>query len=1000
LEELRAGDPPQIGPYLLLGRLGAGGMGQVFQGRSPGGRLVAVKVIRDELAGDPGFRARFVREVAAARRVSGLFTAPVVDADPTASLPWLVTGFVNGPSLAEAVNEHGALPVASVLALAAGLAEGLDAVHAAGVVHRDLKPSNVLLAADGPRVIDFGISRAVDATHLTRTGVVIGSPAFMSPEQVEGSAVGPTSDVFSLGSVLVFAATGEGPFGQGAPTALLYRVVHGTPRLDRLPDPVRPLVERCMVKDPRQRPTAAQFLAELRAAYPSAADLADWLPASILSAGASSRLAAAGYVPEPAAGAPGQSWPAGRGPGRLASVTPNGYPSGLSAPDATLASTLTESVVHHRPGSATLAEQQGADVVRSAPVGPDASLVPAAAVGVASSGPGWPAGKGGSPVPPAGAARTAAGKRRRRRRWAVCGIAAVVVLSAVGLGLAVVPKHSTALPSLRSATRPRTLAAPCRTSGPVNGQTRIIAWKPAQDPVECVGYSDSGFVFTNHALGEDPQQTLQDERLQFDQQQVFQLNQRADQAFKNGEAEFSLVYFAGITAGADENYDSGQAEELEGLMVAQEYALRGPGPVFKVIIANGGSKMQDAVPVARTIIALAARDSGLLGVVGLDRSIQQVKQAIGLFNASEIPVVATTLTADGIGGTYPHDDRYYFQLPPSNSNEADLILHYIQEIVPQYFKQSRQKYNSAGQIQAQKILIFEPSANPGDLYTNTLVADLKREAPLFKGLPTLPTPQVTQQLGSQLCGAATVDIYAGRHDRPPVGNGQFASFLQLIEDDCHNGQKPFIIADDGVSRFIADPAARDQSGLGEPAISYVTEGISVLNTRSECLHTATAAAAAQASVEPFSSFCTIYAAIVQKLFNLPKVQGSGLNFLWTGERVGLAFDTAELFIDAESNYQGSHPGGEIGRTEIPGQFISDPSLQGVTGTIGFTASQHIANLPLAVVRIKISPPTATPTCGYLGQGQAFSAGLGTGPCPDGSDLRVSQRHLVGEVRPG
>ncbi len=159
MEELRAGDPPQVGPYLLLGRLGAGGMGRVFLGRSPGGRLVAVKVIRAELAEDPGFRARFAREVAAARRVSGVFTAAVVDADPTAPLPWLVTGFVNGLSLAEAVDEHGALPVASVLALAAGLAEGLGAVHAAGVVHRDLKPSNVLLAADGPRVIDFGISQ-------------------------------------------------------------------------------------------------------------------------------------------------------------------------------------------------------------------------------------------------------------------------------------------------------------------------------------------------------------------------------------------------------------------------------------------------------------------------------------------------------------------------------------------------------------------------------------------------------------------------------------------------------------------------------------------------------------------------------------------------------------------------------------------------------------------------------------------------------------------------
>ena len=287
MEELQAGDPPQIGPYLLLGRLGAGGMGQVFLGRSPGGRLVAVKVIRAGLAGDPGFRARFAREVAAARRVSGVFTAPVVDADLTAPLPWLVTGFVSGLSLAEAVDKHGALPVDSVLALAAGLAEGLGAVHAAGVVHRDLKPSNVLLAADGPRVIDFGISRAVDATQMTQTGAVIGSPAFMSPEQVEGVAVGPASDVFSLGAVLAFAATGEGPFGHGAPTALMYRVVHGTPRLDRLPGPVRPLVERCLAKDPGQRPTAAQFLAELTAAHPSAADLNDWLPGPILSAAAS-----------------------------------------------------------------------------------------------------------------------------------------------------------------------------------------------------------------------------------------------------------------------------------------------------------------------------------------------------------------------------------------------------------------------------------------------------------------------------------------------------------------------------------------------------------------------------------------------------------------------------------------------------------------------------------------------------------------------------------------
>ena len=445
----------------------------------------------------------------------------------------------------------------------------------------------------------------------------------------------------------------------------------------------------------------------------------------------------------------------------------------------------------------------------------------------------------------------------------------------------------------------------------------------------------------------------------------------------------SLVYFAGITASPDENYDSGQAEELEGLMVAQQVALQGSGPVVKVIVANGGSKMQDAVPVARMIIALAARDPGLLGVVGLDRSIEEVKQAIGLFNASGIPVVATTLSADGIGGTYPHYDHYYFQLSANNSTEAKLILRYIQEIVPQYFKQPRQKYNSAGQIQARKILIYWPSADPGDLFTSTLVADLKREAPLVKGLPTLPAPQVTQQFGSQFCGASTVDIYAGRHDRPP-GSSQldFSEFLRLIEDDCPSSQQPFIIADDGVSRFIADPAARDQPGLGEPRISYVTNGIQLLDTGSECLHPATAAAA-QGSGELFSSFCTIYAGIVEKLFNLPNVQKQGLDFLWTGERVGLAFDAAELFLDAEVNYESSHPVA-IGRAEIPGQFISDPSWQGVTGPIDFTASQHIASLPLAVVSIKISTPTATPTCGYLGQGQVFAPGPGTGRCPDGS----------------
>ena len=277
VEGLRAGDPQSIGPYRLLGRLGAGGMGQVFLGRSAGGRLVAVKVIRPELAGEPRFRARFAREVAAARTVCGLFTAPVADADVKGPVPWLATAYVAGPSLADAVDAQGPLPAASVLTLAAGLAEGLEAIHAADLVHRDLKPSNVLLAEDGPRVIDFGISRAAEASVLTQTGTLMGSPGFMSPEQAQGREVGPPSDVFSLGAVLTFAATGHGPFGTGATPALIYRVVYQQPDTTDLPGPIRSLVERCLAKDPGQRPATTDLLAALGTAQPAE----DWLPAPL-----------------------------------------------------------------------------------------------------------------------------------------------------------------------------------------------------------------------------------------------------------------------------------------------------------------------------------------------------------------------------------------------------------------------------------------------------------------------------------------------------------------------------------------------------------------------------------------------------------------------------------------------------------------------------------------------------------------------------------------------
>jgi serine/threonine protein kinase len=293
LEELQDGDPRRIGKYVLLGRLGSGGMGEVFLGRSLAGRLVAVKVIHSMLARDRDFRARFAREVVAARLVSGAFTAPVIDADPEAALPWLATSYIAGPSLAQAVGEHGPLPVPAVLALAAGLAEGLSAVHEAGVIHRDLKPSNVLLAHDGPRLIDFGISQAADFSHVTLTGMVVGTPGFMSPEQALGDQVGPPSDIFSLGAVLVFAATGEGPYGTGSPVARQMRAVNFAPRLDEVPAELRPLIERCLAQDPADRPAASQFLADLVAAHPEAGDQTDWSLAVARSGNATQPPAAA-----------------------------------------------------------------------------------------------------------------------------------------------------------------------------------------------------------------------------------------------------------------------------------------------------------------------------------------------------------------------------------------------------------------------------------------------------------------------------------------------------------------------------------------------------------------------------------------------------------------------------------------------------------------------------------------------------------------------------------
>ena len=265
MDLLKPGDPSEVGRYRLIGRLGGGGMGRVFLGVSPGGRQVAVKLIHSELADDKQFRERFAREIEAARRVGGFHTAPVVDADPDADPPWMVTAYIHGPSLQDAVTERGPLSLDQECTLGAELAEGLAAIHDCGVVHRDLKPSNVILAEDGPRIIDFGIARSTEASRITTAGFVVGTFSYMSPEQVQGEVAGPASDVFSLGCTLTFAATAHAPFGDDSIVSVVHRIISEPPDLTGVTDErgFRHLISECLAKSPDDRPTLADILARL-----------------------------------------------------------------------------------------------------------------------------------------------------------------------------------------------------------------------------------------------------------------------------------------------------------------------------------------------------------------------------------------------------------------------------------------------------------------------------------------------------------------------------------------------------------------------------------------------------------------------------------------------------------------------------------------------------------------------------------------------------------------
>ncbi|RKN39549.1 serine/threonine-protein kinase [Streptomyces hoynatensis] len=277
-------DPQQVGHYRLLGKLGAGGMGSVYLARSDRGRTVAVKLVQPELAAQPEFRQRFQHEVDAARRVGGDWTAPVLDADTEAATPWVATGYVAGPSLHDAVTGmHGPLPERTLFPLGNGLVKALRDIHAAGLVHRDLKPSNVMITIDGPRVIDFGIARALDVTTggLTRTGAAVGSPGFMSPEQCRGQTLTTASDIFCLGSVLTFAATGRTPFGDPhtAMTTLMLRIVQGEYDLDGVPENIRGVIEDCLRQEPGERPTLDELARRTDVPDPSGDP---WLPSALV----------------------------------------------------------------------------------------------------------------------------------------------------------------------------------------------------------------------------------------------------------------------------------------------------------------------------------------------------------------------------------------------------------------------------------------------------------------------------------------------------------------------------------------------------------------------------------------------------------------------------------------------------------------------------------------------------------------------------------------------
>ncbi|MFF1744346.1 serine/threonine-protein kinase [Streptomyces mirabilis] len=474
MEKLGAGEPQQIGAYRLLARLGAGGMGRVYLARSDRGRTVAVKLVREELAAQEEFRARFRQEVLAARRVGGLWTAPVLDADTEAVVPWVATGYVAGPSLQTVVgHDHGALPERSVRILAAGLAHALKDIHTAGLIHRDLKPSNVLVTIDGPRVIDFGIARALETVTdggLTRTGALVGSPGFMAPEQVRGDRLTPACDVFCLGSVLSYAATGTLPFGaaNSGVHATMFRIAQEDPDLDGVPEGLADLVRHCLRKDPAARPGLDEILERIGAedTVVEGRSRDPWLPSALVAQlgrhavrlldteNPDERPAPAPAPPARQAAAPAQEPAQGSAPAALDLSKPSAAPTPTPAPEVAPEHTATPpppgepASTDHLPTLIAGADQTppsaappaahpayGHPQQHPSPTGPPAYGYPQGGWGAPGSygptppyGPGMPT----TPYGPAGVPEPEPPRRNGRSTAALIVVALVVALGAGG----------------------------------------------------------------------------------------------------------------------------------------------------------------------------------------------------------------------------------------------------------------------------------------------------------------------------------------------------------------------------------------------------------------------------------------------------------------------------------------------------------------------------------------------------------------------------------------